>query len=427
MRVCLNYRHICMVLFILIILLFNMSKLSAKTIENSDINSWISELKKSTKPTKLVVISSNIKNHNKTTYRKWTSRIRYKTIKNHRKNNPFNIYGKATRISVDFYKADLHNVFRLLGQVSGKNIVVDEGVKGTITLSMRNVPWPFVLQVIENLKNLQCIERYNTLLIYPKNKSIEWNPEGVEGATGELILGNNPSFTNVSNLSVITKKVSNNILPPKSSEAFYLISRAEDAQQKGDYEIAKKLFEKAFTLWPQNSLLAEKIAAICLGKLHDNLYALKWAKKALEINPYSSLAASYAAIALAHMGKDDEARAYFERSLLAHNPPASVYYNYALFLEKQGDYKQALRILTKYEKLSGPSIYTMLIRAKIYNKLGLKHKAIKEYNAILLAGPDTDPNLKEYAKIQIKKIKSELKKHNKKSNSNTKLNSKGAI
>jgi len=410
MRVCLKYRHILIVsTLVLVILNFINVKLNAKTLDNKDINSWIHELKYNN-PSKLLVISSKVKHkHNKSKYKKWTSRIRYRTIKNYSNSNQFSIYGKATRISIDLYKADLHNVFRLLGQVSGKNIVVDEGVKGTITLSMKNVPWPFVLQVIENLKNLKCLERYNTLLIYPKSKSIEWNPEGVQGATGELILGNKYRFSSASNLSVITKKVNNNILPPKSSEAFYLISRAEDAQQKGNYKAAIKYFEKAFKLWPQNSLIAEKIAAICLGKLHDNLYALKWAKKALEINPYSAVAASYAAVALARMGKNNEARAYFERSLLAHNPPPSVYYNYAIFLEKQSNYREALRILDKYEKISGPSVYTMLIRAQIYNKLGQKKKAIEEYKAVLLAGPDIDSNLKDFAKLQIKKIKKELK------------------
>ncbi len=420
MRVCLRYRHIHFLILFMLILIFNSSTISlAKTKTNRDINTWISELKNNTTKSRLLMISSKVK-HIKS-YKRWTSRIRYKTINYN--NKQFNTYKKVTRISVDFYKADLHNVFRLLGQVSGKNIVVDEGVKGTITLSMKNVPWPFVLQVIENLKNLQCIERYNTLLIYPKSKSIEWNPEGVEGATGELILGNNSPLSNISSLTITTKKVTNNLLPPKSSEAFYLISRAEEEQDKGNYEEAKKYFEKAFTLWPQNALLAEKISVICLSKLHDNLYALKWAKKALELNPYSATAASYAAIALARMKKDDEARAYFERSLLAHNPPAYVYYNYAIFLEKHKNYRQALRILNKYEKIAGPSIYTMLIRARIYNKLGRKKDAIKEYNAILLAGPDIDQNLKEFAKIQINKIEKEL---NKKSTIKTKKLDKGA-
>ncbi|MDX1775602.1 MAG: AMIN domain-containing protein, partial [Desulfobulbales bacterium] len=60
-------------------------------------------------------------------------------------------------ITVDFYKIDLHNVFRLFGEISGMNIVIAEGVGGTLTLALDNVPWDFVLDVILNLKNLQAI------------------------------------------------------------------------------------------------------------------------------------------------------------------------------------------------------------------------------------------------------------------------------
>ncbi len=88
------------------------------------------------------------------------------------------------KISVDLFKVDLHNVFRLLGQVSGKNIVVDESVKGTITLALENVPWTFVLDVMKNLKGLDSIERHNTIMIYPADQSLEWG--GDTESTGTL-------------------------------------------------------------------------------------------------------------------------------------------------------------------------------------------------------------------------------------------------
>jgi type IV pilus assembly protein PilQ len=37
-------------------------------------------------------------------------------------------------ITVDFYKIDLHNVFRLFGEISGLNIVIAQGVGGNLTL-----------------------------------------------------------------------------------------------------------------------------------------------------------------------------------------------------------------------------------------------------------------------------------------------------
>ena len=51
-------------------------------------------------------------------------------------NETFGFSGyERERISVDFYKMDLHNVFRFLREVSGTNIIVDESVQGTLTLT----------------------------------------------------------------------------------------------------------------------------------------------------------------------------------------------------------------------------------------------------------------------------------------------------
>ena len=51
-------------------------------------------------------------------------------------------------ISLDVYQADLQNVIRLLADVSGKNVVVSEDVKGRVTLKLKNVPWDQALDII---------------------------------------------------------------------------------------------------------------------------------------------------------------------------------------------------------------------------------------------------------------------------------------
>ena len=90
----------------------------------------------------------------------------------------FSGYNKE-RISVEFQKMDLHNVFNFLRQVSGVNIVVDEAVSGSLTLVLDDVPWDFALDIILNLKDLEKEERFNTLVIYPKGKGFKW-PEQAE-------------------------------------------------------------------------------------------------------------------------------------------------------------------------------------------------------------------------------------------------------
>ena len=45
------------------------------------------------------------------------------------------------KISVDFYKADIHAVMRFFAEVGSKNIIVDESVSGTVSLRLEAVYW----------------------------------------------------------------------------------------------------------------------------------------------------------------------------------------------------------------------------------------------------------------------------------------------
>lgn len=54
----------------------------------------------------------------------------------------------GARISLDFQKADIHNIFRIIADVAGLNIITSEKVKATVTLKLKNVPWDQALDVI---------------------------------------------------------------------------------------------------------------------------------------------------------------------------------------------------------------------------------------------------------------------------------------
>ena len=58
------------------------------------------------------------------------------------------------RVTFDFYNADLHNVFRLLGEVGQVNIIVGEEVKGKTTVSLKGIPWDQALDMILNSNRL---------------------------------------------------------------------------------------------------------------------------------------------------------------------------------------------------------------------------------------------------------------------------------
>lgn len=59
------------------------------------------------------------------------------------------------KIALDFYETDIKNVFRILGEVSGKNFAIDPDVRGTVTMSLdKPVPWDQVLDLVLRMNQL---------------------------------------------------------------------------------------------------------------------------------------------------------------------------------------------------------------------------------------------------------------------------------
>ena len=74
------------------------------------------------------------------------------------------------KMSFDFQNADIHNVLRLIAQVSHLNIVAGDDVRGKITLMLRDVPWDQALDIILESKGLGKEQIGNVLRIAPKAK-----------------------------------------------------------------------------------------------------------------------------------------------------------------------------------------------------------------------------------------------------------------
>ena len=71
------------------------------------------------------------------------------------------------KISLDFQDADIIPIFRLLGDVSEYNIVVNPEVKGKITLKLINVPWDQALDIIMRTFHLSKVVDGNIIRILP--------------------------------------------------------------------------------------------------------------------------------------------------------------------------------------------------------------------------------------------------------------------
>ena len=289
----------------------------------------------------------------------------------------------AQKISVDFYKIDLHNVFRLIGDISQKNIVVDEAVNGSLTLTLNDVPWDFALDIILNLKDLQKEERFNTIVISPKDKSFNW-PENT-ASNLEIEVDTDPLK--------VEKRLEVN---QETFAAKKLIRHARDLEKAKNYKDAVVLYEKALTFWPNNSDLAERTASIYLVHLGLNAKAAFFARKAQDLDHENIKAALTAAIALANLEKVQEAQEYFEIAVNTPIPSKQALASYAAFCEQNNNFSAAINLLDRFEKSYGSSLQIMISKARILDKLGNKELAIREYRAALNSGEDLPESLKIY-------------------------------
>jgi type IV pilus assembly protein PilQ len=306
----------------------------------------------------------------------------------------FNFSGYTReRISVEFQKMDLHNVFNFLRHVSGVNIVVDESVRGSLTLVLDDVPWDFALDIILNLKDLEKEERFNTLVIYPKGKGFVWAQQS------ETRLSFQTDLEVVEQEALLIRQVEDQ--PPEVVEAKQIMGRAREFEQRGDTETAVQLYEEALAKWTENSQLANKIASLYLVQLRQNARALYFAKLALDLDAANSAAALNAAIAAANMQDNQLARQYFEQSLNIDKPSKEALISFAGFSEQQQQYADALRVLDMHKSLYGDDLNTMIATARVYDKMGHQQKATETYRAILLSGFRIPPDLIKYINARV--------------------------
>jgi type IV pilus assembly protein PilQ len=297
------------------------------------------------------------------------------------------------RITVDFYKIDLHNVFRLFREISDVNIVVDEAVSGSLTLALNDVPWDFALDIILNLKNLQKEERFNTIVILPKNKEFSWPKRSEDNLSFE-------ANEEVAGRQAIVIQQQMNI-SPEVTEAKKIVQLGREHEKNGNYQDAITAYQKAFAKWPDNDKLANKISSLYLVYLNNSAKAVHYAKEALSVNSQNATAALNAAIALANMQEYAEAQQYFGQSVSVSKPSQEALLSYAIFSENREQFEGALKLLDKYTEIYGASLDSMVAAARILDKQGRHDAAAEMYKKVLLSGYRIPPDLENYIKSRI--------------------------
>ncbi len=296
------------------------------------------------------------------------------------------------RISVDFYKTSLHNVFRLISEISGYNVVVDESVSGSLTLSLQEVPWDFILDVVLNLKELQKEERFNTLVISPKAKGFTW-PERVTASAEDEDL---EAPTEKQEL-VIDEQMSQ---PPEVITAKMIMQEGNNLSKAGRNKEALAKYEKSLDTWPKNADLAKKIAILCLTKLGYYQKAADYAEKALALEPEDQEAALQAAISYANM-RNARAKQYFEKATQGDRPARAALLSYAAYLEESLAYKESIVVLNRYETLYSHTLDAMTAKARLYDKMAMPTEAAAEYRGIINSGYEIEDDFRRYINTRI--------------------------
>lgn len=296
-------------------------------------------------------------------------------------------------ISVEFFKTDLHNVFRFFGEITKRNIVIAEGVQGTLTLTLQKVPWDFALDIVLNLKNLQKEERHNTIVISPKDKAFEWPQRATDKISirADAAPGRSDSATAQPRGGISKEQVA----------AKELIDEGSQAEQRGAYQEALAVYQKALELWPENNVLARRIALLNLRHLGNNARALHFARSALRHEANDDRSALIGAVAAANMQRMEEAKALFDEAIGLPQPLPEALVSYAAFAEEHDSPHGALALLERYHQLFGEDLETMISEARLLERAGAEIKALREYRAILYSGHQLPADLQQFIEAKI--------------------------
>lgn len=82
------------------------------------------------------------------------------------------VLSNAPPINLDLQNADIHNVLRLFASVSDVNIVTSDGVQGTVTVRLEDVPWDLALAAVLQSTGLSAtVMAPNIVVVEPQGQT----------------------------------------------------------------------------------------------------------------------------------------------------------------------------------------------------------------------------------------------------------------
>lgn len=192
-----------------------------------------------------------------------------KTFVNNRTSKKFT--GKPIDLKVR--DVDAADVFRLIGEASGFNIVLSDDVKGKLTLSLENVPWDEALEVVLKILGLTAERNRNILRIvsvknYTQEKLDEARANEVVNAAKPRITRVFPiSYASLDDLAQVITKMQSTLVGSTGSGA--------DQNNYGSVQGAQNLSS------PSASIVADKRTNSLV--IRDTIENMERIKKLIEV------------------------------------------------------------------------------------------------------------------------------------------------
>jgi len=96
---------------------------------------------------------------------------------------------QETRISVDLKDVSILDLLRLLAEVGSFQLVADPGISCNLTLKLKEVPWPRVLDVALRTCSLASEEENGIVRVAPAARLVQENEERRRLAEAKLLAG----------------------------------------------------------------------------------------------------------------------------------------------------------------------------------------------------------------------------------------------
>jgi len=71
-------------------------------------------------------------------------------------------------VTLSFYKADIHDFFRAISEVTDVNFLIHEKVRGTVSIEVKNVKWDQLLDTVLEFNKLTSVKKGNVIEIIPR-------------------------------------------------------------------------------------------------------------------------------------------------------------------------------------------------------------------------------------------------------------------